>query len=72
MSARSVLEKSQKLQLNDDKIIFNNPIFARARKFHFMFEGDALPQHSRTYQFSAKLHNACGHDIKRHVTAIYE
>lgn len=27
---------------------------------------------SLTYQFSAKLHNACGHDIKRHVTAIYE
>lgn len=23
-------------------------------------------------QFSAKLHNACGHDMKRHVTGIYK
>ena len=27
---------------------------------------------SLTHQFSAKLHNACDHDIERHVTGIYE
>lgn len=27
---------------------------------------------SHSHQFSAKLHNACGHDIKRHVTGVYE
>lgn len=63
MSARSVSKKNQKLQLNDDKIIFNNPIFRAAT-----FQCIALSPVS----FSAKLHNACGHDMKRHVTGVYK
>lgn len=31
-----------------------------------------LSHFSSSRLFSAKLHNACGHDIKRHVTRIYE
>ncbi|CRK88072.1 CLUMA_CG001857, isoform A [Clunio marinus] len=45
-------------------------------RFHaFKYCTKATLQHSAsslTSQFSAKLHNACGHDIKRHVTCIYK
>lgn len=47
-----------------DKIIFNNPILL----FIIIVVVVIISPPSMSSLSSAKLHNACGHDIKRHVT----